>query len=394
MHILESYALQNDLKIDKPHLYEKFFPLAIDKYITIDTSPLGTQAMSYDHWQLVVDLIAPKLKEAGIEMVQLGDKNCRPLTKCYLALGQCNFNHKAYVIKKSLVHVSSNNETSHIASAYDKKSVILYPYNCYIDQFKPYWSSNDNIKILQDSPSGKKPSYQPSENPKSINRIKPETVAAEILRFAGIHTFSTEYKTLRIGASFNNPRIESSLSHLIDAQKIGVSSLIIRMDLNFNEENLVKQLQGCPCSVITNRPLSNEILDNYSSRILELIYYVEDDHDPNFIKRVQANSITYLIRTRKDGDFLKDLKLEYFDYGMIQPIKKRCQEDFSELKDKNNLYYKSKHFIIYNNKFYPSTAALMRNIHASPTMDHEPHEIIDDPLFWEEEEHFQFFEKN
>ena len=31
MHILESYALQNDLKIDKPHLYEKFFPLAVEK---------------------------------------------------------------------------------------------------------------------------------------------------------------------------------------------------------------------------------------------------------------------------------------------------------------------------------------------------------------------------
>ena len=32
MHILESYALQNDLKIDRPFIYEKFFPLAIDKF--------------------------------------------------------------------------------------------------------------------------------------------------------------------------------------------------------------------------------------------------------------------------------------------------------------------------------------------------------------------------
>ena len=26
-------------------------------------------------------------------------------------------------------------------------------------------------------------------------------------------------------------------------------------------------------------------------------------------------------------------------------------------------------------------------------MEHEPYEIIDEPLFWEEEEHFHFFEK-
>ncbi|HHZ64790.1 MAG TPA: hypothetical protein EYN51_04725, partial [Flavobacteriales bacterium] len=63
MHVLEAYALQSDLKIDKPFVYEKFFPLAVDKFITIDTSNLGTSALTYDHWQLVVDLIYPKLEE-------------------------------------------------------------------------------------------------------------------------------------------------------------------------------------------------------------------------------------------------------------------------------------------------------------------------------------------
>ena len=59
MHVLESYALQNNLKIDKAAVYEKYFPLAIDKFITIDTSNLGTSALAYDHWQLVVNLIHP-----------------------------------------------------------------------------------------------------------------------------------------------------------------------------------------------------------------------------------------------------------------------------------------------------------------------------------------------
>ena len=95
MHILESYALQNDLKIDRPHLYEKFFPLAVDKYITLDTSSLGTSAMSYDHWKLVVNLISPILQKEGITIIQLGEKKCQPIEGCYIAIGQCDFNHKS-----------------------------------------------------------------------------------------------------------------------------------------------------------------------------------------------------------------------------------------------------------------------------------------------------------
>ena len=394
MHILESYALQNDLKIDRASLYEKFFPLAVEKYITIDTSSLSTSAMHYDHWQLVVDIIKPFLDNKGIQIVQLGEKDCTPIKGCYMAIGQCSFNQKSYVIKNSLVHLSSNNESSHISSHFDKKSVILFPYNCYVSQFKPYWSSPENLEILQGESPTERPSFNPSESPKSINTIEPEAIATKALRFLGIDTFTPEYKTLRIGASFYRPRIESNLSHLLDAQKLGMSSLIMRMDLNFNEEMLIKQLQACPCSVITNRPLNDFIINNYHQRIVELVYYINDDHDPDFIKKVKSKSITFLLRTRKDEVFTQDLKLDYFDLAMVNSIKEKSKEDFPELKDKNNLYYKSNHYIIHDNQFYPSTAALIRRKQGSPTMDHEPQEVIDDPLFWEEEEHFHFFVKN
>ena len=393
MHILESYALQNDLKIDKALLYEKFFPLAVDEYITLDTSSMGTSAMKYDHWQLVVDIIKPFLESKGIQIVQLGEKNCTPLQGCYMAIGQCNFNQKSYVIKNSLLHLSSNNQSSHISSHFDKKSIILFPYNCHVSQFKPYWSSEENLQILQGNSSEEKPSFNPSESPKSINSIKPEDIAEKTLSYLGINTFKPEYRTLRIGSSFNRPRIESNLTHLLDAKKLGMSSLIMRMDLNFNEENLLKQLQACPCSVITSQPLSDFIIDNYHKQIVELVYYITDDHSPEFIEKVKSKSITFLLRTRKSGSAIEDLKLDYFDLGMIQPIKEKSKDDFPELKGKNNLYYKSKHFIVHNNNFYPGTAALTKLKQGNPTMDHEPQEVIDEPIFWEEQDHYHFFEK-
>ena len=95
--------------------------------------------------------------------------------------------------------------------------------------------------------------------------------------------------------------------------------MIMRMDLNFNEEVLVKQLQSCPCSIITNRPLNDFIINNYHKQIVELVYYITDDHDPEFIKKAKSKSITFLLRTRKDQQSIPDLKLDYFDFGMIQP---------------------------------------------------------------------------
>ncbi len=394
MHILESYALQNDLKIDRAAAYEKFFPLAVGNYITIDTSGLKTPAMKYDHWPLVIELIKPKLDELDISIVQLGDKDCTPLKDCYLAVGQCNFNQKAYVIKKSLLHVSSNNETSHLASHYNRKSIVLFPYNCHIGQFEPYWSESSDLKLLQGTSDDPKPSFNPAENPKSINTITPEEIASNILNFLGVHTFAPELKTLKVGNSYYRPRIESNLSHILDVQKLGVSSLIMRMDLNFNEQVLMRQLESCPCSIITNKPINDFILKNFSKKIVELVYYLGDDHDPSFVEKLKSHSITYLLRTRKTGEELDDLKLDYLDLGAIQPIEEKTKEDLKELKNKNKIFYKSKHIIIHNNKFYPSTAALLRLKQGSTTMDFEPQEVIDDPLFWEEEEHFHFLAKN
>ena len=328
MHVLESYALQNDLKIDRATVYEKYFPLAVDKFITIDTSNLGTSALTYDHWQLVIDLIHAKLEEQGIKIIQLGNKDCIPLRQCYMTLGQCNFNQKAYVISKSLMHVCPNNESSHLASTYNKKSVVLFSNNCYPSQFLPYWTDEDNLEILKPQ-SSRKPSFNPNENPKSINSIKPEEVAKKILNFAGIHTFVPEFETVKIGGSFHRPRIES----------------------------------------------------------------IEDDNDPSFIQKVKEKSITYLLRSRKEKEQTSDFKLDYLDYGLVNQMPTRSQSDFEELKGLENLYYKSTHFIIHNNNFYPSTAAYSKNIQGSPSMQHDPQPIIDDPLFWEEEEHFHFFVK-
>ena len=74
MHVLESYALQDNFKIDEPFIYEKYFPMAVQgKYITIDTSS-DDESNKYSHWVMVLDFLAPHLKNLGVTVVQLGNK--------------------------------------------------------------------------------------------------------------------------------------------------------------------------------------------------------------------------------------------------------------------------------------------------------------------------------
>ena len=57
MHVLESYALQDNFKIDRPSIYEKFFPMAtLGDYITIDTSS-DDESNKYSYWMMVLDFL-------------------------------------------------------------------------------------------------------------------------------------------------------------------------------------------------------------------------------------------------------------------------------------------------------------------------------------------------
>ena len=66
-HLIETYALNCGLKIDKPFMLEKFFPIDVENFITIHPNSKYT-SKCYDHWQEVVDLIREPLKENNIDM--------------------------------------------------------------------------------------------------------------------------------------------------------------------------------------------------------------------------------------------------------------------------------------------------------------------------------------
>tara|TARA_Y100001970_G_scaffold66808_1_gene85240 strand:+ start:7371 stop:8552 length:1182 start_codon:yes stop_codon:yes gene_type:complete len=392
MHILESYALQDNLKIDRPFIYEKYFPMAIEgKYITLDISADSSSA-KYDNWSMVVDFISPMLKQMGVTLVLLGDKDDTPIPGCYIALGQTDFNQKAYVIRDSALHITCNNLSLQIASHYNKNIVSLFS-NCFYDQFKPYWSNKDEVGVFKGNV--KKPSFNPDENPKTINNIKPEKIGESILSFLGRpHSFA--FSTLRVGPLYQNRRIESSLSNPIqDIKALGVESLIVHLDYNFNLDNLIKQLEICSCSVITDKPIPQDIILKYKNRIVELVYYLDDNHDVSFVSYCIQNGINIGLVSKQEKEKVDSYKINFLDIDKPINIIPRIKfEDIEEIKNinKKKIFFKSNKFLIHNGKAYASKMSVAVDQPVS-SFDHPFMQIIDHDDFWEEKDHFYFVEK-
>ena len=391
MHVLESYALQDNLKIDRPFIYEKYFPMATKgKYITLDASS-KEGSNKYSHWKNVLEMLAPHLKEMDITIVQLGDKSEEQIPGCYIAVGQTDNNQKAYVIKNSELHICVNNLSLQLASNYDKKIVALFS-NVYYDQFKPYWSDKSRVSVLEGE--RKKPSLHPNEAPKSIDSIRPEKIAEKILWNLG-KLYVSEFNTLKIGCLYGKKRIESSLSNAVaDIKKLGIDTLICRLDYNYNLDNLKTQLGFCSCSVVTNKPIPIDFLKQNKERIAELVYYLDDDHNPEFVRECIKIGINVGLLSKKDKETVNSYKIDYMDIsqriGVMPRIKK---EDIEEIKGKKRLFYKSTKFTIHNGRAFASRASILHNLPPIESFDHPFLPVIDHEDFWEEKDHFYFVEK-
>ena len=122
--------------------------------------------------------------------------------------------------------------------------------------------------------------------------------------------FSTFYKNRRIESSLSNP--------IADIKALGIESLIVRLDYNYNLDNLIKQIEICPCSVITNKTIPEDIILKYKSRIIELIYYLEKQDINEEQVRLNAH-LDYFISTM-ETDFPNGKKLGFISQEIGREI--------------------------------------------------------------------------
>lgn len=338
MHLIERYATSCGVKIDKPYIYDTYFPLTVDKYISFQ--PFSKYpSKNYDYWDEVVSIISPYLQQNNIHLVHIGVKDDKAVINTINLCGQTNIPQSAYIIKNAMMHVGADSFAAHIASGYEKKIVGLYSNNN-INNVKPYWTKEEDMILL--SPQiNKKPQYSVNEAPKSINNIKPELIAESILKLLNIK-YSNLPKTIHIGDEYTNKTLEIIPDKPLNPAQINIDNIIVRMDYVFNEQVLEFYLQHKKCMIFTDKPINEELIKKYKSNILQLIYIIDENNDSCFAKVLKNNAINTNYISYLPEEELNKYKLNYMDYGLI--IKRN--DPANSINITNNMYYRSSRILL------------------------------------------------
>ena len=393
MHLLETFALSTGTKIDKPYILEKFFPLGLKgDYITF--RPFGKmESRKYEYWNEVTNILYPILNANNINIVQLGGPEEQNLDKCVPMNGQTTFNQMAYIINRGALHLGVDSLGVHVASGFGKKIVGLYC-NMYTQNSRPYWSDDEDVILLEADRKGNKPTFSGQESPKTINTIYPETIAESVCKLLGIE-FNYPYKTLYIGENFSQKTFELIPNYPVDPSSYGFSSVIVRMDLEFNEQMLWQQLMISPCSIMTNRSIDVQKLLHFKNNIKEFVYLIDKNSNPDYVKALSSAGIKPLLMSFLDEDDLNKYKLDYIDHGRILQRPNSSREDIKEIKNKKDdkLFYKSsRHYILGQQLFWTKSP----NFDSKPIKDENRY--IPQPLnagqnFWDDNSVYHILEK-
>lgn len=338
MHLIERYATSCGVKIGKPYIYDTYFPLTAEKYISFQ--PFSKYpSKNYDYWDEVIAILHPFLQRENIQLVQIGAKDDKAVNNTINLCGQTKISQAAYIIKNGLMHLGADSFASHIASGYGKKIVALYSNNN-INNVKPYWTKPEDM-ILLEPKLNKKPQYSVNEIPKSINNIKPEAIAEAILKLLNIK-YENLPETKYIGPEYINKTFEIIPDKPLNISQIPIDPIVVRMDYFFNEQVLEFYLQHKKCIIFTNRPINEQLLKKYKANIPQLVYIIEKDNDPSFAKTLKNNTINAGFISYLPEQELNLFKLNYMDYGLIA----RRDYPTDKINFNDNTYYKSSRIIL------------------------------------------------
>ena len=383
MRLLDTYALYCGAKIDKPYIYESFFPVSQEKYITFQAqTPYDSR--NYAYWQDVIDMILPIVGQHGYTIVQLGKSDEIPYQRVVNLLGQTNYHQLAYIVHRAALHFGPDSFGVHLAAHFDKPIVALYSISM-PEVAGPHFGNKEKhilFKGYQRVGNGK-PSYSPNENPKSVNSIKPEEVANAIFKLLDIQA-EVPFETVFLGNKYSHAIVREVIPNSGHVLPMPDQPVEIRYDLFSDEQLLIHHLNYWQKAVIvTDKPINFDLLKHFKPRIATLVYEITPSDNPEFVKNVSQIGIPLALITRLDETSLQQRKIHYYEYGTINKLAEPPEDVISKLrKDIDNLYYRSSKVISSNGHLFGSHADVAAN---KPIQaDFEYRRVTDSLLFWKD----------
>lgn len=369
-HLLETYSLQTGAKISKPFIVKNFYPVP-ERYITIHNSS-GMGGKNYDYFQDVVDEIFEDLEKLNIKIIQIGGIEDTPLERCVHLHGKTSYHQTAYIIQNSLLHIGNDSFPIHLASASNIPLISLYSVTT-PEIAGPYFYK-ENAHCFSPEYKGSKPSFNPNENPKTVNTIKIEKIIEKIYQVLNIDN-PKKIETLLIGNKYNEKIIDFVPNTLINQNIISNSRINMRVDLldnHFDENIIFANLQlGKFQLYLNNKRKINNIsgLNILKQNIHSVIFDVSDEpSDLSYIKSLIKSGIKPIIYyTKNNLEYFNNLKIDLLDFN-LQFIKHEISKEESDflknISNIDNLFLKSNKIILSGGKAYLSEGHLEQNEHS------------------------------
>lgn len=385
MKLLETYALNCGAKIDKPFILESFIPIPFDRYITIHNGS-GMESKNYDYWPDVLEYMIPFLNFHKIHVVSLGSQKDAPIMIPGLNIynaRNCSINQTAYIINRSLLHLSNDTCTAHIAGSFGIPLIV--PYGPTSIQGFPYHYNKEKTIFIESHRFNKNPSFSKVEKEKTINLIFPDKIAKAALSL--LSSIGSEFpitsSILNIGSEYGDFTVEYVPNVVLTPNALQGGLLNVRMDYHFNPDVLIALLQQRKLRIITDKPIDTRILKLFAKNIDFLSYTISEKTTVDELSKITKLGIkTQFVYQGTDADILKKLKIKFFDFNIDNiPETPIIPEEVKNATCK--VAFKTRKFILSNQKLYLSFYHYINDI-PTPSFADNKSLVIDHSDFWRE----------
>lgn len=387
MHLIENYALNAAVKIDRPFIDPSFFPISSEKYITVHCSS-GMPSKNFDYYEDVLKLIKPYLSDHNIDIIQIGQDGETQMHNAESLLGQTNLRQVAYVIKNSKLHLGNDSFACHFASYFNTPIVALYG-PAIKETCKPYWGDQGKQILLEPDIKGQKPSYSAEERLKRVNSISTFKIASSVLDLLGIKHNLNQYKQIFIGDSFHYPTIDVVPNFDYDnkPELHNLSYLNLRLDYTEHNDYLEQWLTKKPVNIYINSDKYLDVIKKHLDNISQIHVTLDLKSKKSLAHDIYNLNKQCQFYAENDKN-LPQIRINFFDVDVLN-FDSKDQYSLDISNDICDNYFQSSLKVYSNSKTYPCKSYLDIDKECS-----KQQKCMDNEEFYKELVFFKIYDKN
>lgn len=114
-----------------------------------------------------------------------------------------------------------------------------------------------------------------------------------------------------------------------------------------------------------------------------VVFKITEVDQKEYLAQLEALGLKTMLVSELPEARISELKIKYYEFGLIIKVEQVAEEKISELKKEvNRLFFRSSKITASDSKFYASAAAVAKE---SPIQNNDEYQkVIDSPDFWKD----------